>query len=913
MERIQNAKISRRDFLKSTAAAAAAVTLAGCSQAGNSGTTLAETEGAGTSAAASTAASNEAVTAAAEDGQMAEATIHATDQAILDGKGEWLPAACWHNCGGRCMNYAYVVDNTVLRMKSDDSHEDSWEYPQQRACLRGHAQRMQIFGADRIKYPMKRKNWSLDDPHPELRGKDEWERITWNEAIELAAEALKKTYDTYGAKSVMSMAWGGECNSGGRSQNVLNSLGGAVTTWSTSSCGTYAYPWDKLIGLPSAYDMGMAEDRLDMPKTELIVLHGMNTGWSASALRSYTLLKCKEAGVKFIVIGPDYNATAQMLDAEWIPVNGGTDTAFMLGVAYAMLEADDPEKNPLIDWDFLNRCTVGFDAEHMPADAKTEENFKDYLLGAYDDTPKTPEWAEKICGAPADKIRWYAEQIGMKNKVYLLHGYAPARCAGAEDFPQMFMTLGAMSGHMGKDGHCVACGYKNQLNNGKTLVSAGWDQIPYIDNEVDDCINDTELWRAVDTGTYNFNNKTGYASAISPAEPRSIEIHAIYIEDKSGLNGFTGLAEGLKTITKKDSTVDVILTNSYNYRLEARYADIVFPVTTLWEREGRPMDVTMDREYMIFTGKVVEPQFEAKSDQEVGVLLAKKLGLNAEELYPVSEKQEFFNTLQGAEVYEDGDYVPLVTITEDDLKEWGVEGEAQEGKIGLNELRKQGIYQIPRKENDGTGATAYKEFREDPEGNPMASVSGKLEIYSQSKADNLNATGIGGIEFKPYPSHVFAQQSYENTFSDFDKQEKGEYPYLAWNPHYLRRTHSIMDSNIWLREVCENPVFLSKKDADDKGIKTGDTVRIWNRFGSVLRNALVTGTVKPGMVGIPHGTWTQMDENGNDMSGTDNILCGGSTSNSGVSGYNNYTCNIEKYTEQMESDSDRGILTPGLD
>lgn len=71
---------------------------------------------------------------------------------------QWVTAACWHNCGGRCLNKALVKDGVVLRQKTDDTHEDSPDFPQQRACQRGRSQRMQVFGADRLKYPMKRKH-----------------------------------------------------------------------------------------------------------------------------------------------------------------------------------------------------------------------------------------------------------------------------------------------------------------------------------------------------------------------------------------------------------------------------------------------------------------------------------------------------------------------------------------------------------------------------------------------------------------------------------------------------------------------------------------------------------------------------------------------------------------------------------
>jgi len=54
---------------------------------------------------------------------------------------------------------------------------------------------------------------------------------------------------------------------------------------------------------------------------------------------------------------------------EWIPIRPGTDHTLALALAYTLLDEDDPKTNPLIDWDFLHGCTVGFDADHMPAGA----------------------------------------------------------------------------------------------------------------------------------------------------------------------------------------------------------------------------------------------------------------------------------------------------------------------------------------------------------------------------------------------------------------------------------------------------------------------------------------------------------------------------------------------------------------
>src|SRR3546814_17409286 len=67
------------------------------------------------------------------------------------GKGKWIAADCWPDCGSKGFNKAYVEDGVVVRMGTDDTVEDSWNRPQLRACARGQSLRRWPRGADRLK------------------------------------------------------------------------------------------------------------------------------------------------------------------------------------------------------------------------------------------------------------------------------------------------------------------------------------------------------------------------------------------------------------------------------------------------------------------------------------------------------------------------------------------------------------------------------------------------------------------------------------------------------------------------------------------------------------------------------------------------------------------------------------------
>jgi anaerobic dimethyl sulfoxide reductase subunit A len=266
--------------------------------------------------------------------------------------GEWITAACWHNCGGqRCVLKAQVVDGVVQRVKTDDTQPDTAEALQVRACARGRSQQHNVYGVDRLKYPMKRKNWEPGGGRKELRGRDEWVRITWDEALDIAASEIKRIIDTHGNESIMEL--------GSTLSRMMSLTGGATRSWGTTSWGTWFYT-GPMIGLGDGLSLTSHNDRLDMQNSDLIIIWGGNPAWSAQGNNMYFYLEAKKAGAKFIFIDPYYNDSAMILADDWVPVRPATDHALALGMAYTLIEEDDPDTNPLIDWDFLYRCTVGF-------------------------------------------------------------------------------------------------------------------------------------------------------------------------------------------------------------------------------------------------------------------------------------------------------------------------------------------------------------------------------------------------------------------------------------------------------------------------------------------------------------------------------------------------------------------------
>ena len=134
--------------------------------------------------------------------------------------------------------------------------------------------------------------------------------------------------------------------------------------------------------------------------------------------------------------------------------------------------------------------------------------------------------------------------------------------------------------------------------------------------------------------------------------------------------------------------------------MQAQHADIVLPVMTEWEfwgtvKAGAP-PALQNREAFIVGTRVCEPMFESKTEEEMGMLLSDKLGLDTKQLYPIDEKQQFFNKLVGSTMLTEDTHevVPLFTITQEDIDSMEVDGTPQEGVYPLAKIFEEGIYKV---------------------------------------------------------------------------------------------------------------------------------------------------------------------------------------------------------------------------
>ncbi|MDR0356849.1 MAG: molybdopterin-dependent oxidoreductase [Clostridiales Family XIII bacterium] len=738
---------------------------------------------------------------AVDDDRVNLALLHGRAAAIPTEEERTILTSGVNNCGGRCVLRVRTRAGCVLEIDTDDSDRD----PQLRACLKGRAYRRTYFSAKkRLRYPMKRVG---------KRGEGKFTRISWDEAADLIGGEWRRIRDAYGpASRFVLVGTGNEAVLRGDAfvRRLLNLDGGCLGQYGSYSAACVheisPYIYGDLMGGHSADDL---------LNTKFLLLWGNNpieTFFGTE--RVYMLTQLKKKGVRIVAVDPRCSDSVIALADEWIGIRPSTDGAMADAMAYVILTEN------LHDADFLNRYTIGFDAAHMPEGIPGSESCAAYLLGEKDGVPKTPEWAERICGVPAETIARIAREYATAKPACLLPGLGVQRTGNGEQSVRTLALLCAMTGNVGIPGG----------SSGADIGIGGQKFVwfPELENPVPAKIS-CFLWsKAIDDGP----SMTPDAHGLRGTERLEHGIKMLFcIAGNLPMNQHSNINE-TKRILSDESKCEFILCSDVFMTPSARFADVLLPAAAVFEVDNFTHSWGGFGYYLLCNNKAAEPLFESRFEWEWVKAAACRLGYE--------------------EVFADG---------KPDAEQWRValyeELRAQETELPpFERFCEDGgySYRSPRT------YVAYAEQRQDPENRPFATPSGKIELYSERIA-MLNDPR----ERPPIPRYVPCFEGYEDS-------KESAYPLQLIGWHTKRRSHSIHDHNPWLEEAEPQRVWINPADAEARNIADGDEVEVFNERGRIRIKARVTSRVIRGVAAMAQGAWYTPDKDGTDVRGCINVL-----------------------------------------
>lgn len=336
-----------------------------------------------------------------------------------------IPFTCMLDCGSRCELVAVVRDGELIRVDTPPGRPDTPERPRLIPCTRGRAQGRARSAPTRVLYPHRK------------RGSD-FARISWDEALDEAAERLNRARARYGTQAVLHASGAGAMSgrgfSGAAASRRFFQHWGAVseTAGNMSNHGvSIAAQWMLGRRLPGS-------DRATLRDSRLIVLWGHNPAETHHGPNTaHFIASARECGARVVLIDPRYTDTGILAD-QWIPIRPGTDAALAAALAYVL------ESEGLVDRAFMERYTTGYAL------------YRAYLLGETDAVPKTPAWAAAETGVPAETIVALARAYGTVKPAALLPGWGPQRGLYGEQIARAWIVLACLSGNVGLRGGGVA-------------------------------------------------------------------------------------------------------------------------------------------------------------------------------------------------------------------------------------------------------------------------------------------------------------------------------------------------------------------------------------------------------------------------------------------------------------------------
>lgn len=808
--------LSRRGFLKTTTAAAgaafAATTLGCAPQVGSD----AEEEGHG------------GLSSLSQTGKVDEQLFN---------------ACCRPNCFNLCQLNVHVRDGKVVKT-SPKAYEGAEEY--NRICLRGLSHVARIYDPERIQYPMRRVG---------ERGANEWERISWDEAIDEIASTFMRIQQEYGPSAVANYTLSG--NHGQIASAFATKFFGEINATSLSCNGDMgnAIGLNRVLGFAGLW---CGNETKDMSNAKNVFLWANNLT-DAQIHDWHFVADAMEAGTNVIVIDPTFTQIASKAN-KFVPLRHASDVALIMGMMNVIVQEDLIDREFMAAYTcapflvnpetrrFLRMSDMGVAPQEGPVDEKTGEPTVIDPYAVWDQASQSVVAVDQATD-PAIEGSFDANGLTCRTAFdHLKDEIAKFPIEVASELTAVDEDAIVELAHLACDGpvtHRIGWGanaYGNGVHQAHALATLG-------------AITGQMCEPGANVGVVNWMTFSGWNSAMTaPSNPKTsptvyftefarvmkegtwmdepLDLKALYVFAANPVNTCTDTNAIKEAFDKLDFivTADSVLTDT------ARYSDIVLPIAQWFETYDVICRGTSY--HLTFNDKAIDPMFESKTDQDIFRLLAEKMGV-----------KDFF--WQSDEEF---------------LAEYLNSEMCQSLGVGYETLKEKGAIRV--------FPDPFIRWND----HVFLTKSGRMEFYVEDPVPMFELGYEYDVDRERLPHFFEPCEAWPETVGNYAANAQADkYPFVLNSERPRYRVHSQWATNAILRELDPEPtVKINPTDAAELGIADGDHVECYNDRGHAVAKAVLNEAVRPGSLVYPKsweahqhlaGSWSELTSNAVDPFG----------------------------------------------
>jgi anaerobic selenocysteine-containing dehydrogenase len=500
------------------------------------------------------------------------------------------PSVCPHDCPSACSLDVEVIEGQRIgRVRGAETNT----YTAGVICAKVARYAERIHHPDRLLYPLKRTG---------AKGSGNFERVDWDEAMDIVARKFLAAEQEFGAQSVWPYYYAGTMgyvmrDGINRLRNVKRYSGQYSTICTSTAYTGFVAGTGKLAG----------PDPREMAVSDCIVIWGTNPVHTQVNVMTHVARARKERGAKLVVIDVYMNPSMQQADMALL-LRPGTDGALACAVMHVLF------RDGLADWDYLDRYT-----DHP-------KEFEQHLK------TRDPVWASKITGLPVAEIEAFARLVGTRKRSYFRLGYGFARQRNGSVNMHAASCIAAVTGAWRHEGG-GAFHINNAIYHWNKRVIEAHDAVDASIRKLDQ----SQIGRVL----------TGDAQALYNGPP----VKALIIQNTNPVT----VAPEQDLVKKGFAREDLFVCVHEQFMTEtAQMADIVLPATMFMEHDD--LYAGGGHQYFQAGLKLIDPPGECRSNHEVICDLARRVGavhpgftMSPRELIDVTLKDSGWDSLAALE------------------------------------------------------------------------------------------------------------------------------------------------------------------------------------------------------------------------------------------------------------------------